>query len=199
MNKPQTFIFSGISGSGKGTQIALLKKYIQNRFPDNGEYSFVMGDTLRSFMKDDGYAQKVVRSIVNDGKLLPDFITNSLFVSSVLHNLHHDDTLYIDGIPRSTIQSDTIISTLLFYGRKDVFIINIEVSPEEVAKRMKLRNRPDDTEEAIAQRISYYKENVIPAILHLKEKSGFTYIELDGERAIEEIHVDLVNKLKNLL
>jgi thymidylate kinase len=35
MTTPKTFIFSGISGSGKGTQIELLKKYIREQMPQN--------------------------------------------------------------------------------------------------------------------------------------------------------------------
>ena len=44
MNKPQTFIFVGRSGSGKGTQIELLQKYIKEQMPEIGSYLFVMGE-----------------------------------------------------------------------------------------------------------------------------------------------------------
>ena len=30
INKPQTFIFYGIVGSGKGTQVELLQKYLKD-------------------------------------------------------------------------------------------------------------------------------------------------------------------------
>ena len=198
MNKPYTFIFVGRSGAGKGTQIQLLQKYIKDLSPLVGTYYFNMGDLLRSFMKDDGYAQEVVRSTLNSGKLLPDTISGSLFVSTLLHNLKKDDNLYIDGIPRSVIQAETIITMLKFYDRKDTYIVNIEISPEEAERRMLLRNRPDDTRESITSRFAFYERNVVPAIIHLKENSGATYIDVNGERSIEEIHADIIAQLGGL-
>lgn len=199
MNKTYTFIFVGRSGSGKGTQIDLLKKYITELNSEIGTYSFVMGDTFRSFMKDEGYAQNAIRNLVNNGNLVPDSITNSMFASQLLNNLKSDQHLYIDGIPRSPRQAEFVIEVIKFYNRSNPIIINIEVSKEEVTKRMLLRGRPDDTKEAITGRLNFYKENVTPAVNILKDKSGFIYIEVNGERSIEEIHFDLINKLKDII
>lgn len=199
MHTPKTFIFSGISGSGKGTQIELLKKYIKEQMPENGECSFVMGEVLRSFVKGEGYAEGMIRDTMKRGELIPDYVSGGLFVSALLHDLHHNDNLFIDGIPRSVIQADIIMSMLTFYNRSEVFIINIDIGKEEAEKRMLLRKRSDDTKEAIIERIKFYNDEVAPAIQYLKEKSGFTYFEIDGERTIEEIHLDLVNRLKDIL
>jgi adenylate kinase family enzyme len=133
------------------------------------------------------------------GELIPDYVSGGLFVSSLLHDLHHNDNLFIDGIPRSVVQADIIMSMLTFYNRKEVFIINIGISGEEAEKRMLLRKRADDTKEAIVERIKFYDDEVAPAIQYLKEKSGYTYFEIDGERPIEDIHVDLVGRLKDIL
>ncbi len=199
MDTPKTFIFVGRSGSGKGTQLELLKKYIKDNFNDSPMYLFVMGDTLRSFAKNDGYAQEAIRSTINSGKLVPVFISGSMFVTSLLNNLHPNDNLFIDGIPRSVSQSQMIISIMDFYKRTNNFLIDIDVSEQEVEKRMLLRQRPDDTEDAIAGRLRFYEENVSPAILFLKENSNFKYFKINGERSIEEIHIDIVAKLKDLL
>lgn len=195
MDNPQTFIFIGRSGSGKGTQIDLLKKYITKVSPDVKSYSFVMGDTFRLFMKDEGYAQNMVSNITSKGKLVPDIVTNSLFVSNLLSNLRPDQHLYIDGIPRSLSQAKAVIEILEFYSRPNPTVINIEVSEEEVKKRMVSRGRSDDAGEAIIERLNFYNKNVIPAIKYLKEESGFTYIEVNGERSIKEIHSDIIGQL----
>lgn len=196
MDKPQTYIFIGRSGSGKGTQIKLLREYIEKIKGDMTSYSFVMGDTLRSFMKGDGYAQNMIKDITKSGLLVPDLITNSFFVSELLANLSTEDYLFIDGIPRSIEQARAIIEIMNFYNRKDVVIINIEVGEEEAKKRMLLRKRPDDTEDSINARFNFYGQNVLPAIQYLKEKSGFNYLLIDGEKSIEEIHSDILKSLK---
>ena len=194
MQKPYTFIFVGRSGSGKGTQIKLLQEYIQKNL--GGEsYYFVMGDTFRNFMKDDGYAQVKIRETINGGNLIPDLITNSLFVSDILHGLKENQHLFIDGIPRSQIQSEAVIDILNFYNRKDAIMIDIAVSKDEVRNRMLSRKRPDDTEKAIDGRLAFYEKDVVPAVEYLKEKSGYKYIEIDGMPTIEEIHKDIINKL----
>lgn len=197
IKKPQTIIFIGRSGSGKGTQIDLLKKYISEMNKEIGTFSFVMGNAFRSFMKDEGYAQDAIRIIVNSGKLVPDSITNSLFVYDLLNNLKPNEHLYIDGIPRSPLQSETVIEVIKFYERINPIIINIEVSKKVAEERMLLRARPDDTKEAIAERMKFYDENIVPAIEILKEKSGFVYLEINGERTPEEINVELINKLES--
>ena len=120
----QTFIFVGRSGSGKGTQIDLLKKYITDLSPEIGTYSFIMGDTFRSFMKGEGRAQEAISNILNSGELVPDFITNSLFTSQLLFNLKSTEHLYIDGIPRSPTQANIVMEVIKFYNRQNPIIIN---------------------------------------------------------------------------
>lgn len=197
-NKSKTFIFVGKSGSGKGTQVELLKKYMKSTYPNLGEYGLAMGDILRSFIKSEGYAQEKIRNIINSGNLAPDVISSSLWILSLLSSLKENDNLYIDGIPRSPYQSDIVASVLEFYNRSNAIIINIEVSDSEVEKRMITRNRPDDNKESIASRLKFYEDTVVSAINHLKEKSGFHYLEINGERSIEEIHNDIISRLKTL-
>lgn len=195
--KPYTFIFVGRSGAGKGTQLELLKKYIteKNGLPN---YEFIMGGAFRDFMKNDGYAQKITRDIINSGNLMPDFITISLFTNGLLNNLTPEHNLFIDGIPRSVPQSEAVMANLEFFQRQNPIIIDIAISTEEATKRMMSRGRADDTEIGIKARFAFYDKYVLPAVAYIKEKSGFTYLEINGERSIEEIHADIITQLSAL-
>ncbi len=193
--KPKTFIFVGRSGSGKGTQLELLEKFLAGENKDIGAQSFVMGNIFREFMKGEGYAQERAREIINGGNLMPDFITISLFTKALLEKIQSHEHAYIDGFPRSIPQAQAVIDAMSYFKRESPVIIDIDVSEEEVKKRMLKRGRPDDTEEGIASRFAFYNREVVPAVEFLKEKSGFNYIKIDGERSVEAIHEDLKNHI----
>ena len=61
--------------------------------------------------------------------------------------------------------------------------------------RMLKRGRPDDTNENAVTRLDWYEKYVAPALLYLKENPDFIYIPVDGERTIEDIHIDVMDKL----
>ena len=47
---PHTFIFVGQSGSGKGTQVDLLKEKLQKRHPNDEIYHLETGENFRKFI-----------------------------------------------------------------------------------------------------------------------------------------------------
>lgn len=193
--KPYTFIFVGRSGAGKGTQIELLKKAILNKDPKVESYSLDMGNIFRNFMKNEGFAQDQVRQIINSGNLIPDFLTCTLFTKDLLENINSDKNAYIDGFPRSIAQADATIQAIKFFDRKNTMIIDIFITSEEAKKRMILRARPDDNEEAINSRFSFYENSVMPAVEYLKSNSGFNYFKVNGEGTIEDIHSNILKAL----
>jgi len=195
MNKIETFIFVGRSGSGKGTQINLLKEYVAQKKPEVEAYVFVMGDIFRSLMKKEGYIQNFINEKISRGLLVPDLIANNLFIYDLVTNFSPEQHLYIDGIPRSIPQAEAVIDIFKFYNRLNPIILDIKVSKKEVEKRMLMRGRSDDNGEAITARHSFYEKKVVPAIEFLKEKSGFTYIEIDGEKTTKEVHFDIIKSL----
>lgn len=191
----QTFIFVGRSGAGKGTQLELLKKFVSNKTPNVDSCSVDMGNIFRKFMKADGFAQEQIKETMQKGNLVPDFMTCTLYTKELLENLNADNHLYIDGIPRSNAQADAVAQSISFFNRKNVVIIDISISSEEAKKRMLLRNRSDDTEDAVMSRFSFYENSVIPAVEYMKNNSGFKYIQVNGEGSVEEIHTNIINAL----
>jgi adenylate kinase len=198
IKKPQTFIFIGRSGSGKGTQIELIKKYLSTEaIPFK---SIVMGDIFRSFFKESGYVKDIARDVsMKQGKFQPDFLTNALFVRSAIDILDEESILIFDGYPRTIEQLKLSKDLLDYVKREEAIVVNIEVSRESVKNRMISRGRGDDNEGAIESRLNEYDKFIIPMIEEIKSDSFFKYIEIKGEGKIDEIHIDIINNIKSYL
>lgn len=197
MDIHDTIIIMGRSGSGKGTQIELLRDYFKNSYPQQPVFYFESGKEFRNFIKDDGYTNKLMRSFIGQGTLAPDFITEWLLVDALVHNITEDRELIIlDGFPRTVPQAQTLISAMDYYEREKVTILHIEVSEDEVRKRMLSRGRGDDqNRESINRRIDWYNKNVIPAIDYLRLKKEYKVIDVNGEGEVDEIHESIIKAL----
>jgi len=196
MNRPQTFIFIGRSGSGKGTQLELLKEFLSKNYTDSKIKSIIMGDIFREFFKKPGYIQNIARDVsMRQGKFQPDFLTDALFVQSVINMVDEDSILFFDGYPRNINQLELIKELLKYIKKEDPIIINISVSRESVKSRMISRGRGDDNEEAIESRLNEYDKFIVPMLESAKINTFFKYFEIDGEGKVEDIHADIINKL----
>ena len=197
MNQTQTFIFVGRSGSGKGTQIELLKEYLTKKDKDTSIKSIVMGDIFRAFFKEPGFIQDIARDLTMvQGKFQPNFITNALFIRNAIDNVDQTSTLFFDGYPRTIDQLNIIKELLEYIKRENPIVINVEVSRENVKDRMLARGRGDDSANAIESRLNEYDKFIVPMLEVIKSDSFFKYIELDGEGKIDDIHKDIINKLE---
>jgi len=192
--QPQTFIFFGIAGSGKGTQVELLINVLKKQ--DGRECLFTStGNEYRKLIKSGNYTSTLVKDSVTRGVLQPDFLTTTLFTNILISDLIADINLIADGYPRTMVQSESFEAMMKFYKRNDIKVIYIEVGKEEAIKRMMLRGRHDDTKEGIAKRFDEYKNNVIPAMDYFKGKKDYTIYTINGEQSVEDVHKDIINKL----
>lgn len=186
----------GRSGSGKGTQIQLLKDLLSKN--NKQVYHFESGGLFRSMIKGEGYTSDQLRSILKKGELVPDFFTDWLLVNGMVENINDpEQVLILDGYPRTSIQADTLDKTLAFYNRdKGVVVIHIDVSENEVRRRMIERGRGDDVDmEAVENRIKFYNEKVLPTIEILRTADNYTVIDVNGEGDINDIHNTIKAKL----
>lgn len=196
MTKPQTFIFVGRSGSGKGTQLDLLKEYLEKKYNDIEIKTIVMGDIFRSFFKEGGFFQDVARDVsMKQGKFQPDFLTNALFIRKSIDTIDNKSFLFFDGYPRNKDQAEVIKELLKYVGIDEATVINIDVSRESVKERMLSRGRGDDNESAIESRLNEYDKFIIPMLDSIKNDNFFKYLEIDGEGKIEYIHKNIIDKL----
>lgn len=190
----QTFVFFGIAGSGKGTQVKLLMDFLKQK--DGTESLYVYpGSEYRKLIASGSYTGHLIQDSFDRGELQPDFITTSLVGNILINNLNDDLHIICDGYPRSIFQSQVLDHMVSFYKRKNVKIINIKISKEEAEKRLFLRARSDDNNHGIENRIKDYFEKVLPAMEFFRGKAGYDILDIDGEQSVESVHNDIIKML----
>jgi adenylate kinase len=199
MNANDTIIIMGRSGSGKGTQINLLKEYLAQQQPTFNIFHFESGSHFRNFIKAEGYTSELMRGIISEGVLAPDFITEWLLSDSFVKNMTKEDQILIlDGFPRTLNQAYTLDSAMDYYKRTNIKVIHIDVSENEVRRRMLERGRKDDVDiDAIENRIEWYNKNVIPTIEYFDTQEQYNVHHINGEQTIEEVHQDIIRTVNN--
>ncbi len=194
-NTPHTFVFFGIVGSGKGTQVELLQKYLKDHNLSNDVLFTSTGNEYRKVVESGSYTGKLVKETLEKGHLQPNFLTISLFTNILIANMNENTSFIADGYPRTIAQSEAFESAMNFYNRDEVHVIYIELDKDEATKRMKLRGRSDDTDEGIAKRFDEYINNVIPSMNYFKDLKNYRMHTINGAQSIEQVHADIIKSL----
>lgn len=193
--RAQTIILFGRSGSGKGTQADLLLKFIKDHDPIRKTLYIETGQKVREFMEGGTYASRLTKDLVEDGKLLPEFLPISMWGHFLIENFTGEEHLVLDGLSRRPHEAPILDSALKFYRREYPTIVCINVSRERATDRLIGRGRSDDNPDDIRRRVEWYDTNVIPAIEYFRNNGRYTVIDIEGDRPIEEVHKDIVTKI----
>ncbi len=189
----KTFVFFGIAGSGKGTQINLLIDFLKKNYNQDSVHAYP-GNEYRKISQSQKQIASSVKEIIEKGMLVPDFLTNAIFVNMLINSLNPDVNLIADGYPRTINQAESLLEQMAFFKRENIKIIYITLSEDEAMKRNLLRGRTDDTEEGFKKRFAEYRINVVPSMEFLKNK-GIEVIEINGEQTVEKVHQDIISSL----
>ncbi len=191
----KTYVFFGIVGAGKGTQIELLKKHLQEKDPNRPIVYAYPGAEYRKLVSSENYTGGLTKGKLDRGELQPDSLTITMFMNVLINGMTSDCHVIADGYPRTIVQTEAFYEAMQFYKRDKVEIVVIDVSKEEVIKRMKLRGRTDDTDEGINRRFWEFENNVIPALEALKQK-GYKVSKVNGEQTVEQVFEELKKTLE---
>ena len=127
--------------------------------------------------------------------LQPEFIAVWAWADLLIKHLGDDEHLIIDGTPRKVHEAQVLDKALQFYGRQKPFFVFMDVSREWSRDRLIARHRSDDSEEDIERRLGWYETDVVPAINFFRNNSHYSFVEIDGEQPIEDVHAEVIQKL----
>lgn len=207
----------GPQASGKGTQAEkLIDKY---------KLTYVeSGGLLRNISQDGTPFGNQVAEIINSGQLVPDGMIIKI-IDDYLAGIGKLDGILFDGFPRVVPQAEYFAKYLDQKGQKLDLVIYLTLPREEVFKRLANRRtcsqcgkvfnvltkppkkggicdfcggtlviREDETLEKINKRLDEFENKTVPMVEYYKQKGMVE--EIDGDRPIEVIFADIVERLK---
>ncbi len=156
----------GAPGSGKGTQGKILAERLE--LP-----KITTGDLLRAAMKDGTPLGVEAKKYYDEGKLVPDSVILGM-IKDELDRPEAKGGAILDGFPRTAAQAELVDKTLGTRGQRLNHILLLDVTDEELVRRMSARaqieGRADDSPEAIATRLQIYQRDTAPLIAHYAQR-----------------------------
>jgi len=204
-------IFLGPPGAGKGTLSAKAKDLLHVPHISTG-------DIFRAAIKEETPLGLKVKSIVEQGGLVPDELTIAL-VKEKLASLENQGGYILDGFPRTLSQAEALDEFTQLDG-----VINFQLNDETVLKRLggrlvcrscgaiyhkvnqppktpgvcdqcggEVYQRKDDAPESINQRLVEYKKQTEPLIRYYREKGSL--MDIDAQVSPDEVVQNLLKTL----
>jgi adenylate kinase len=175
----------GAPGSGKGTQGKILAERL-------GIPKITTGDILRAAMRDGTPLGREAKKYYDEGKLVPDSVVLGMIKNELARPEAKDGAVF-DGFPRTAAQAELVDKTLGERGQRLNHILLMDVTEEELVRRMRRRaqveGRTDDTPEAIATRLQVYQRDTAPLIAHYAQR-GIVH-RVPGTGTVEQISEDI--------
>ena len=170
-------IMIGGPGSGKSTYSEIITKKL------NIPHIYT-GDMMRKLAK----TNDQVKDLLAKGKFAP----TDIVINAVLDRLEKPDAQkgYIfDGFPRNIEQAKAMEEK----GIKYDYVVYLDVSEEEVIKRLTARGRADDKPEIIKTRLKVFEKETAPLLDYYKDE--LIRIKAEGKPK-EEIAQTIMDKTK---
>lgn len=193
--EPQTLIFIGRSGSGKGTQAKKVAQTLESRDPQSTIIYEETGKLFRAFINEDGYSQRLSKAIMEKSEREPDFLAVYLWAKSFITQVTDSAHLFIDGSPRSLPEAHMLDTALSFYNRQAI-VIYLDVPREWALERLHQRGRVDDLNPLENEkRMNWFEKDVLPVIDFYQNNPRYKLITINGNRPIEEVAQDIEQKI----
>jgi adenylate kinase len=131
----------GAPGAGKGTQAARIARHF-------GLTHISSGDLLRRHVEDETAIGRQVAEYIDRGDLVPDAIIMDMLYKPVIAASASGGYI-LDGFPRTVEQAEAAYAVAGELGVLVQLTVHIEVSPEELLRRLKARGRGEDDSDSV--------------------------------------------------
>jgi adenylate kinase len=167
----------GAPGSGKGTQADFLAESL-------GVPAISTGAMLRDAVALGSSLGGKVESIMASGGLVDDELMGEV-VRERLGRSDAADGFLLDGYPRTTGQAETLDRILEDSGVELDAVVLLEVPESVLVQRAVARQRADDREEVVRERLRVYREKTEPLVAHYERRNLLR--KVDGERSMPAV------------
>ena len=196
----------GTDGSGKSTQISMLKTYLENKGYD---VVFVrepggtkIGEKIRKIILDNendemDYMAEALLYAASRAQLVNQIILPALKKGSiVLCDRFVDSSIVYQGIGRELGEPNVAkINYIATGGLKPDITILLNISPDKAIERKKQQKELDRLEQ---QKYSFYKK-VYSAYINLAKKNRNRIKLIDASKDIQTIHNNIIIEIEGLI
>jgi len=175
-------VMLGGPGSGKSTYTEYLIKHfnITHIYP---------GGMLRKEVEKGSEIGQAVKNIIDKGEFVPSNIVLDLIKQKVEKS---PKGYILDGWPRYMQQVEEMEQANIEVD----YAVFLDVSREEVLRRLLARGRADDKEEIINNRIDLYQRETGPVVEYFRKKPGFISVNAEGSTP-ENIAKKIIKRIEN--
>lgn len=182
-------VLLGAPGSGKGTQAARLKEYLQVPHISTG-------DLLRAEVAAGSPLGLQAKEVMARGELVSD----DILLGMLRERFSRDDTkagFILDGYPRNLAQAAALDELLGSLGQKFDAAVQLTVDNEQIIERLagraKAEGRADDNPESVRKRLEVYDAQTAPVIEFYRQHGQLTVV--DGVGSLDEVFQRIIEAI----
>ena len=183
-------VLLGAPGSGKGTQAARLKDFLQVPHISTG-------DLLRAEVAAGTPLGLQAKEVMARG----DLVSDDILLGMLKDRFSRADTqagFILDGYPRNLEQADALGKLLASLGQKFDAAVQLVVDNEQIIERLAGRaqaeGRSDDTPESVRHRLNVYDEKTAPVIEFYRQHGQLTAV--NGVGALDVVFTRIVEAIQ---
>ena len=160
----------GAPGSGKGTQADRLAAHYDVTHISSG-------DLLRAHVRDETPLGVVVKTLVENGDLVPDAVVMDMLRKPVLAAAA-DGGYILDGFPRTVAQAKVAYAVAQPLGVEVQVAIHLDVDRDELVRRLLARSRgTEDSPDVIEHRLDVYLQETVPLVGYYDRREWLVHVD----------------------